>query len=111
MPSETSKFSKAELQVYILLLCANIDSEETEEEVNFIKSKVDIDTYHRLHDEFMEDSEEDRYQKIDDNIHMHEYSHKELAALRKEMYEIFFSDCEFKMMERNLDRIMDNMLY
>ncbi len=111
MPSDTRKFTKVELQTYILILCANVDSEETEEEVNFIKSKVGAETYERIAAEFKEDSEDERFQKIDDNIQMHDYSHMELSELRKEMYEIFFSDCDFKIMERNLNRIMDNMLY
>lgn len=108
---KANKWTKTELQIYILLLCANADSVETEEEINLIKSKVDEETFNNIHEEFSADSEEDRFEKIDDNIHSHEYTNMELAQLRKEMYEVFFSDCEFKMMERNLDKIMDNMLY
>ena len=75
------------------------------------KSKVDELTFKNIHEEFSGDSEEERFEKIDDNIHYHDYTNMELAQLRKEMYEVFFSDCEFKIMERNLDKIMDNMLY
>lgn len=108
---KANKWTKKELQIYILLLCANADSIETEEEISLIKSKVDEETFKNIHEEFSGDSEEERFEKIDDNIHYHDYTNMELAQLRKEMYEVFFSDCEFKMMERNLDKIMDNMLY
>jgi len=111
MNSKSNKLSKTELQIYILLCCANADSIETEEELNLIKSKVDIDTFERIYKEFKNDNEDDRIEKIDDNVHLHEFSHMELGQLRREMYEIFFSDCEFKMMERNLDKILDNILY
>ncbi|WP_104735590.1 hypothetical protein [Hanstruepera ponticola] len=111
MNSKTNKLSKIELQIYILLCCANADSMETEEELNLIKSKVDKVTFERIYTEFKNDDEDERIEKIDDNIHLHEFTNMELAQLRREIYEIFFSDCDFKMMERNLDRILDNILY
>jgi hypothetical protein len=111
MKSETKRWTKTELQVYILLLCANADSIETEEELNLIKSKVAADIYENIYNEFSGDSEEERIEKIDCSIQHHEFSNQELAHLRREMYEIFFSDCDFKLMERNLDRIMDNIIY
>lgn len=107
----TNKWTKTELQTYILLLCANADSVETDEEINLIKSKVDEETFKKIYEEFGKDSEDERFEKIDDNIHLHQYTNMELAQFRREMYEIFYSDCEFKMKERNLDRIMDNILY
>lgn len=111
MKSKTKQWTKIELQTYILLKCANVDSVETSNEIALIKSKVDQETFEKIYAEFTKDNEEERYEKINDNIHLHEYSNKELAQLRKEMYEIFFSDCSFGMMERNLDKIMDNILY
>ena len=111
MNSKSHKLSKVELQIYILLLCANADSEETEEELNLIKSKVDEETFNKVYKEFVNDNEDERIEKIDDNIHHHEFTNMELAQLRREIYEIFFSDCNFQMMERNLDKILDNILY
>lgn len=111
MNPNNRKFNKTELQIYILLLCANADSSETEEELNLIKSKVDLELFDAIYHEFTADTEDERFEKIDDNIHLHEFTNMELANLRREMYEIFFADCNFKMMERNLDKIMDNMLY
>ena len=104
-------WSKKELQTYILLLCANADSEETEEELELIKSKTDSETFIKIHKEFSEDSEEDRFEKIDTNVHIHDYSNMELSDFRKEMYEVFLKDKKFMLMERNLDRILDNILY
>lgn len=111
MTSKINRWNKSELQTYILLLCANADSFESEEEINLIKSKVDKETFEKMYIQFNSDSEEERLEKIDDAIQLLEYSTMELAQLRREIYEIFFSDCNFGAMERNLDRILDNILY
>lgn len=104
-------WTKAELQIYILLLCANADSVETEEEIALIRSKTDQATFEKIYQEFSDDSEEESLEKIQDNLAVHEYSHKEIAGLRKEMFEVFFSDKKFSMMENTLDKILDNILY
>jgi len=112
MTLPTNRWSKNELQVYILLLCANADNEISEDEIKMIQSKTDSQTYEKIYKEFVDDETEDeRLDKIDAAIQLHEYSLQELAELRREMYEIFFSDCNFTTMERNLDRILDNLLY
>jgi hypothetical protein len=111
MNSKENPWSKKELQIYILLLCANADSEETEEELDLIKSKTDSETFERIHKEFKEDSEDKRFEKIDINVQLHDYSNMELSEFRKEMYEIFLADKRYMLMERNLDRILDNILY
>lgn len=111
MTSKSNKWTKEEFHIYILLLCANADSEETPEEIDLIKKKVSKETYEKIYNEFKLDSEDERFEKVDENIHLHDYTNIEMAQLRREMYEIFFADCNFKMMERNLDRIFDNILY
>ncbi|TYA57502.1 hypothetical protein [Formosa maritima] len=111
MNSKNTTWTKKELQIYILLLCANADSEETEEELQLIKSKTDAETFERMHKEFHEDSEDERFDKIDTNVQLHDYSNMELSEFRKEMYEIFLTDKKYLLMERNLDRILDNILY
>ena len=111
MTSKTNHWTKLELQIYILLLCANSDAEETELEIEMIKSKVDIETFENIYEEFNTDNEERRFERIDDNIHQHDYNNMELAKFRQEAHEIFFSDGKFKMMEQNLNRILDNILY
>ncbi|OBX22083.1 hypothetical protein LX77_03438 [Gelidibacter algens] len=111
MTLQTNKLTKKELQIYILLLCANADSAETEEELNMIKSKVDAETFERIYKDFSSATEDERLERVDDNIQVHDFENIELAELRREMYEIFFADCDFKIMERNLNRIMDNIIY
>lgn len=111
MESKQNTWSKEELQTYILLLCANADNDESEKELEMIKSKTDDKTFERVYQEFSGDSEDERLEKIDTAIHLHEYSNKEISAFKQEMYEIFFSDCNLTLMEKNLDRILDNIIY
>ena len=111
MKSETKKWTKTELQIYILLLCSNADSVETEDEINLIKSKVDKKTFRNIYREFSKDTEEARFEKIDTNIHLHEYSYTELANFHEEIKEIFLADQDFDMMEQNLHKILDNIIY
>lgn len=111
MTASTNSWTKAELQAYILFLCAHADGMEDEREMAVIRSKVDGAVYTRVHDEFLADSEEDRLRKIEEAIHLHHYSEMELADFRREMYEVFFADCDFKGKEKYLDQILDNILY
>lgn len=111
MESEKNHWTKTELQIYILMLCANADMQETKEEIDIIKSKVDDETFNKVYEEFCADTQDESLTKIERNIAMHHYSHRELNQIRKEMKEVFFTDKNFKMMERNLERILNNMLY
>ncbi len=111
MTSETKKWTKEELQIYIMLLCANVDDIESKEEIKLIKSKVDKKTFKKIYKEFCKDKEDKRFQKIDRGIQLHEYSHIELENFRNEINEIFMVDNHLGNMESNLNRILDNILY
>ena len=111
MKQNKHPWNKKELKIYILLLCANADNEESEKEIELIKSKTDEATFDRLYKEFKKDTEDESLEKIHRNVHLHTFSHMELIALRKEIDSVFFLDNKFGMMERNLDRILDNIIY
>lgn len=111
MTSQPKKWTKEELQTYILLVCANADGSVDDKELELIKSKTSFETFERMHEEFQGDSEEASLKKIDESIQVHHYSQMELAEFRREVYEVFFADCTFERMEKNLDRILDNILY
>lgn len=111
MKNDQNYWTKTELKIYILLLCSRADAVEREEEISLIKSKVDPETFEKIYEEFSKDTEDQSLDKIRDNIGKHHYSHMELYALRREMQEVFLADDNFKLMERNLERILENMLY
>jgi hypothetical protein len=111
MESKKNDWTKEELQIYILMLCANADSNETKDELKLIKSKTDKKTFRKIYGEFSKDSEEESLKKIDGAIHNHEYSQMELSKFHEDIRSIFFSDNKFSNMERNLNRILNNILY
>ena len=111
MSEDQQNWSKEELQTYILLLCANADKDESEEELKMIQSKVPTKTFLKIYAEFKNDSEEEQLEKIETAINKNTYTEMELATFRREIYEVFFSDCKFSMMEKRLDWTLDNILY
>ncbi len=111
MKNEMSQWSKSELKIYILILCAKIDGHETDEEIALIKSKTDIETFDKLYNEFCCDEEDGCFEKIEHAINQHEYSLKELHELKQEILEVFHSDEKFSTKERYLEKVFDNILY
>lgn len=111
MKNDLTQWTKAELKIYILLLCAKIDQEESEDEIALIKSKTELDTFTKIYNEFKCDEEDCCYEKIEDAINHHEYSPNEIHNLKKEIFEVFNADHKFKMKERYLEKVFDNILY
>ncbi|WP_179345512.1 hypothetical protein [Winogradskyella ursingii] len=111
MSKKEKKWNKEELHTYILLLCANADNDESEDELKMIQTKVSAKTFLKMYTEFKGDSEEEQLKKIERAINQNEYTEMELAAFRREIYEVFFTDCNFSMMEKRLDWTLDNILY
>lgn len=111
MKNKKQPWTKLELKAYILLLCANSDANETTEELELIKAKIGEDDFSKIYREFSQDSEDESLNKIQDAVALHNYSHKELIELRSEMKEIFLTDNNYILKEKNLERILRNILY
>ncbi|WP_339657466.1 hypothetical protein [uncultured Maribacter sp.] len=111
MRNSSKNWSKHELKVYLLLLCAQADSEQTPEEIDLIKQKTDSATFAALYKEFKKDDEDTRFEKIEASIGVLEFSQMELSDLKKELYELFRSDKKITAAEQYLNKILDNILY
>lgn len=111
MKNEKKTWSKPELEIYVLLLCANADKTESKEEIDLIRSQVDLACFEKIYAEFSGDNEEESLKKIQICVASHEYSHKELCELQTKMKKVFLKDKRYGMMERNMERILDRMLY
>lgn len=111
METTNRTWNKEELKVYILLLCANADSVKTDDEMQHIRSRVNAEVFERMQEEIAADSEDHGLAKIEQHVSAHEYSQRELNELHREMRAVFFSDKNFSLMERQLDRILKNILY
>lgn len=111
MQSEKDLWTKEELKIYILLLCAKADGQEDKEEINLIRSKTNTATFDKIYKEFCEDSEDESLFKIQDIVGMHDYTNMEISQIKKEMHEVFFSDKKFIMMEQKMEKILENIIY
>lgn len=111
MKNQNNNWTKTDLEIYILLLCANADAIETKEEIDLIKSNFDAETFERIYNEFSKHTEEESFHKIEENIRYHEYSHKELSEIRSEMKKVFYSDKRYNQMERNMERVLHRIIY
>lgn len=111
MKNDKISWSKPELEIYVLLLCANADAKQSEEEINLIRSTVNQECFDRIYDEFSGDSEEESLKKIESCVACHEYSHKELSEIQQRMKKVFLTDKRYGMMERNMERILNRILY
>ncbi|TLP80249.1 hypothetical protein [Maribacter sp. ACAM166] len=111
MSNSSKNWSKHELKIYLLLLCAQADSVQTEDELEIIKHKTNSDTFASIYQEFKMDDEDTSIEKIETSIGRLEFSQMELADLKKEFNELFHSDKKFSAAEHYLVKILDNILY
>lgn len=111
MKTDETQWSKDELKIYILLLCAKADKIEDEEEIQLIKAKTSNEIFEKLHNQFLNDNEEESLEKIQQALEEHEYSELELCELKNEIQQIFAADRKIPMSESNLGRILDNIIY
>jgi|TARA_R110002051_G_scaffold91370_2_gene160685 hypothetical protein len=111
MNKSSKNWTKHELKIYLLLLCAQADSVQTQDELALIKRKTDSDTFAVIHQEFNMDDEDTSIEKIERSIAKLDFSQMELAELKKEIHELFQMDKKFSAAERYLDKILDNIVY
>jgi len=102
--------SKEELKAYILIYCANADFVLSQVEMNFIKSKVNVDNFERIQSELNNSNDYQCIQKILLLIKKYTYSKEEKEILFKEMKELFLSDGKYNMLEQNLFRGLNHIL-
>lgn len=111
MTNKMTNWSKEEIKIYILLLCARADSVESQEELELIKSKTSASIYDKMYHEFCGDEEDVCFEKLEDSISQHHFSTMELSELREEIRQVFFADNKFTIMEQRLDKVLDNIIY
>jgi len=95
-------WTKEELVAYILLFTAHSNFDEANKERNVIISKVDMQTFQKIHDEFDEDNDYQSLQKIIQGVNDHNYNEDELKSLFTDIKTLFLSDGEYDIMERNM---------
>jgi len=99
---ESNNWSKEEMIAYILLFAANSNFIESNKERNIIISKVDMDTFQRIHDEFGQDNDYQSLQKIQNGLIQHNYTPEHIDQLLTEIKLLFYADGEFDHLEQHM---------
>ncbi|MCC1485112.1 hypothetical protein [Winogradskyella immobilis] len=95
-------WTKDELVAYILLYAAHSDFKEDNHERNVIISKVDMQTFQDIHDEFDLDNDYQSIQKIMTALEVHNYSKEDIDLLFIDIKTLFFSDGDYNIAEQNV---------
>lgn len=99
---ETPNWTKDELLAYTLLYAAHSDFKEDNHERNVIISKVDMQTFQKIHDEFDADNDYQSIQKIMASMEAHQFTKDDVDVLLSEVKLLLFSDGEFSINEQEL---------
>lgn len=95
-------WTKDELVAYILLFAANADFKESVAERNLIISKVDVETFQEIHEEFKHDNDYRGLKKIMTGLEQHNYDKDDIDLLLEDIKAIFFVDDDFDITEQNM---------
>ena len=96
------EWTKDELIAYILLFAANSDFKESNLERNVIISKVDMQMFSDIHEEFHHDNDYRSIQKINKSLKAHQYTSEDIDALFEDIKILFYADGEFDTLEQNM---------
>jgi len=102
MNTYTTTWNKQELSAYLLLYCANADFIETNKEIDFIRSKVDLLYFKPIHDEFEKDNDYQSIQKIQSTLNRLNFEKAQKDELIEEIKDLFLADGDYNQLELTL---------
>jgi hypothetical protein len=74
-----------------------------------IISKVDMNTFQEIHDEFDNDNDYQGIQKIMLSLKQHNYGKDDIEILLVDIKTLFFSDGDFDITERNMLKSLERL--
>ena len=103
-------WTKTEFEAYILLYAAHCNFLETKEEQDYILSKVDEKTFHKIHTEVVVDSDVENLNKIQQYLTENKISQSEKEALLKDIKNVFFADGSVDIVEKKVFNILKKII-
>ncbi len=103
-------WTKAELVAYILLYASQSDMIVSNKERNVIISKVDMNTFQKIRNEFDKDNDYQSIQKIMSGLKEHNYSKMDIDLLLADIKMLFFADGNFNVSERTMYKLLKKLL-
>jgi hypothetical protein len=103
-------WNKQELAAYTLLYAAHCNLDINNHEKNIIISKVEMDTFQHISDEFKADNDFQSIQKIVDALEKLNYSKTDLDLLFIDIKTLFLSDGNYDAIENQLFNYLKKIL-
>jgi len=107
---EKLDWTKREFEAYVLLYAAHCNHFESSEEEEYILSRVDKKTYHKIHTEVVIDSDENNLNKIQQYVSENKFSHIEKEDLIRDIKNVFFADGSVDVIEKKVFSILKKIL-
>ncbi|MFY9243990.1 MAG: hypothetical protein WAO74_13295 [Polaribacter sp.] len=104
------EWTKKEFEAYVLLYAAHCNFFESKEEENYILSRVDKKTFHKIHTEVVIDSDENNLNKIQQYLSENNYSQNEKEALIRDIKNVFFADGTVDVLEKKVFGILKKII-
>ncbi|WP_298777470.1 hypothetical protein [uncultured Polaribacter sp.] len=105
-----TNWTKIEFETYVLLYAAHCNHIETEEEQNYILSKLDEKIYNKIHTEKVLDNDSKSLHKIQSYLIDNNYSYQDKELLLKKVKEIFFADGSVDILEKKVFTVLKKIL-
>lgn len=103
-------WTKREFEAYVLLYAAHCNHFESKEEEEYILSRVNKETYHKIHTEVVVDSDRDNLEKIQQYIFQNDFSENEKEELLKDIKKVFFADGTVDVVEKKVFLLLKKIL-
>lgn len=110
MEEFTTTWTHEELKGYMLLYCAHADFSVSQEEKDYIKSRVGDEKYRKIRKEFENDNDYQQIQKINAAIERFDYSKEEIDEAFLSIKKLFLIDGEMDILEKNIYRGLKHLL-
>lgn len=105
-----TNWTKKEFEVYVLLYAAHCNFIETEEERNYILSKVDEKTFNKIHTEIVIDNDKENLDKIQEYLRQNSYNLEDKNRLMNDIKNVFFADGSVDVLEKKVFLLLKKIL-
>ena len=94
----------------MLLYAAYCNFFEAKEEQEYIMSKVDKNSFHKVYIEVVIDSDEISLNKIQEYMSENKFNQKEREDLIRDIKNVFFADCSVDIIEKKVFSILKKII-
>ncbi|WP_026777965.1 hypothetical protein [Polaribacter sp. Hel_I_88] len=107
---EKLDWTQQEFEAYVLLYAAHCNFFESKEEEDYILSRVDKVTFHKIHTEVIVDSDEENLNKIQHYISENKLNQQEKENLIRDIKNVFFADGTVDAIEKKVFNILRKII-